>query len=263
MAGTTPSPAASAGSARAVDADGRGDGHDRRSTDGDITDPETSVFRRRGSADALDEGERDDRSTNSFVSTLKFLYRHSTVLVPASVLWVICSLPLVTVGPASLGVYTLVLSLRETGQVDRERVVGTVRANVVPATLLGFLPVTFVGIALLYVVSGLATGIVGTALTAVALYGGLYVGVLLIPTFVSIAGGVEPRTALRESYVWLAGSPVTGLQLLLVTTVILVATLGLSIGFVLLFAGAAAAYHVEIISRVVTTEEALPSFAGR
>ena len=262
MSGPTSSPAASAGSARAVDADGRRDGHDRRSTDGDITDPESSVFRRQ-SVDTLDDGESAGERTNAFVTTLKFLYRHSTALVPASVLWVLCSLPLVTVGPASLGVYSLVLSLRETGQVDRDRVVGTVRENFVPATLLGFLPVTFVGIALLYVASGLATGVVGTALTAVALYGGLYVGVLLIPTFVSVAGGVEPRTALRESYVWLAGSPVTGLQLLLVTAVILVATVSLSIGFLLLFAGAAAAYHVEVISRVVAAEEVLPSFAAR
>jgi hypothetical protein len=223
------------------------------------------VFRRQRTADELDDEQTDTERTdeNTVVATLKFCYRHSTALIPASVLWVVCSLPLVTVGPASLGVYTLVLSLRETGRVDRARVVDTVREQFVPATLLGFLPVTFVGIALLYILSGLVTGIVGTALTAVALYGGVYVGVLLIPTFVSMAGGVEPRVALRESYLWLAGSPVTGLQLLLVTGVVLVATVSLSIGFLLLFAGTAAAYHLEVISREATEEESLPSFAAR
>jgi hypothetical protein len=69
--------------------------------------------------------------------------------------------------------------------------------------------------------------------------------------------------ALRESYVWLASSPVTGLQLLLVTGVVLVATLGLSVGFLLLFAGVAATYHAEVVVRAVTgSEGSLPSFAA-
>ncbi|WP_318569037.1 hypothetical protein [Salinigranum marinum] len=221
------------------------------------------MFRRRGGADALEDERNDGERSNAFVTTLQFVYRHSTALVPASFLWVICSLPLVTVGPATLGVYSLVLSLRETGRVDRERVVGTVRENLVPAAFLGFLPVTFVGIASLYVVSGLATGLVGTAFAAGALYAGLYLGVLMIPTFVSMAGGVDPKVALRESYVWLASSPVTGLQLLLVTGIVLVATLGLSVGFLLLFAGVAATYHAEVVVRAVTgSEESLPSFAA-
>jgi hypothetical protein len=258
MSGSTPA----AGVAHATDADD--DRSERTDARRAVTDPERSVFRRPGRADALDdERDTDDGRSNAFVETLTFVYRHSTALVPASVLWVLCSLPLVTVGPASLGVYSLVLSLRETGRVDRTRVVETVRGNLVPATLLGFLPVTFVGIASLYVVSGLATGLVGTALTAGALYAGLYVGVLLIPTFVSVAAGVDPKVALRESYVWLASSPVVGLQLLLVTAVLLVATLGLSVGFFLLFAGVTATYHVELLVRTVTgQEEPLPSFAA-
>jgi hypothetical protein len=221
------------------------------------------VFRRRDRGEALDDERTDGERSNAVVTTLQFVYRHSTALVPASLLWVVCSLPIVTAGPATLGVYSLVLSLRETGRVDRERVAGTVRENFLPATFLGFLPVTFVGIASLYVVSGLATGLVGTALAAGALYAGLYLGVLLIPTFVSVAAGVDPKVALRESYVWLAGSPVTGLQLLLVTGLVLVATLGLSVGFVLLFAGVAATYHAEVVVRAATgSEEPLPSFAA-
>lgn len=243
-----------AGTARTADDDGR------RGDAGRVgTDPERSVFRS-GRADALDdERDADGSRSNALVTTLTFVYRHSTALVPTSVLWVLCSLPLVTVGPASVGAYAVVLSLRETGRVDRERVAETVRSTLVPATLLGFLPVTLAGISALYVVSGLASGLVGTALTAVALYAGLYVGVLSIPTFVSMAAGVEPRVALRESYVWLAGSPVTGLQLLLVTAVLFVATAALSIGFLLLFAGIAAAYHVEVLVRATATTDGLPS----
>jgi hypothetical protein len=228
-----------------------------------VTDPEQSMFRRTGRDGTLSDEQPESGRSNAFVTTLKFVYRHSTALVPASLLWVLCSLPLVTLGPASLGVYSVVLSLRETGRVDRDRVVRTVRENLVPAALLGFLPVVFVGIALLYVLSGLAAGLVGTALAAAALYAGLYFGVLLIPTFVSIAGGVEPKIAIRESYLWLAGTPVTGLQLLLVTAVLLVATVGLSIGVLLLFAGVAATYHVEVVSRTIAEEDALGSFAAR
>ncbi len=248
---------------RATDADdGRGE---RTETRRGVTDPEASVFRRSNETDALgDVRDADGIRSNAFVTTLKFVYRHSTALVPMSVLWVLCSLPLVTVGPVSLGAYSVVLSLRETGRVDRSRVVGTVRTNLVPATLLGFLPVTLVGIAALYVATGLAAGVVGTALTVGALYAGLYLGVLLIPTFVSVAGGAEPKAALRESYVWLAKSPATGLQLLIVTAVLLVATLGLSIGFLLLFAGIAASYHVEVVVRSTTDADLLSSFdAGR
>lgn len=254
-------PTPSAATSRVTGAeDGRSERTDSRRA---VTDPEQSMFRRRGGADALDDDRNETERSNAVVSTLKFVYRHSTALVPASLLWVVCSLPIVTAGPATLGVYSLVLSLRETGRVDRERVAGTVRENFVPATVLGFLPVTFVGIASLYVASGLATGLVGTALAAGALYAGLYLGVLLIPTFVSVAGGVDPTVALRESYVWLASSPVTGLQLLLVTGVVLVATLGLSVGFLLLFAGVAATYHAEVVVRAVTgSEGSLPSFAA-
>jgi hypothetical protein len=247
---------ASSGVSRLGDGGNQEDRTDARRA---ITDPEQSVFHRRDGVDSLEDEQSDDDRSNSFVTTLKFVYRHSTALVPASLLWVVCSLPLVTVGPASLGVYSVVLSLRETGRVDRARVVGTVRDNLVPAMLLGFLPVTFVGIAALYIVSGLATGLVGTGLTAAALYAGLYVGVLLIPTFVSVAAGVDPKVALRESYVWVASDPVTGLQLLLVTSVLLVATVGLSVGFLLLFAGLAAVYHVEVVVRSIAGTESLPS----
>lgn len=229
----------------------RGDDRAQNGGGGRGLDPESTVVGRSRRFDDLDEtaDDRADRHPKAFVETLRFVYRHSTALVPASVLWLLCSLPVVTVGPASLGAYTVVCSLRETGQVDTDRVVGTVRRNLVPATLLGFLPVVFVGIAALYAVSGLSTGLVGGALTAVALYAGLYLGVLLVPTFVSIADGTEPKRAVRESYVWLASEPATGLRLLLVTGVIFLATLGLTVGVLLLFAGLAGAYHVEVVAR--------------
>ena len=221
-------------------------------------DPESSVVGRSTRYESTDD-HRDDRQGNALVASLRFVYRHSTALVPASVLWVVCSLPLVTVGPASLGVYTVVLSLRETGRVDRSRVRRTVRSNFVAATLLGFAPVTFLGIAGLYVVSGLSTGLAGTVLTLAAAYVGLYLNVLLIPTFVLVAAGGDPRSALRESYLWIATNPATALWLGLSTLTVFVVTLGLTVGFLLLFAGVAGVYHVEVITRNAHGRDALPS----
>jgi hypothetical protein len=42
--------------------------------------------------------------------------------------------------------------------------------------------------------------------------------------------------------------------------VLLVATVGLTVGFVVLFAGLAGAYHVEVLVRTTRTDETLPSF---
>lgn len=220
---------------------------------GSVFDPESSSLTRSWSHE--DEDQDHDTSSNAVVATLKFVYRYSTSLVPVGVLWTFLSLPLLTFGPASVGLYATVLSLRETGRVDRQHVVETVRANLVPSILLGLAPMTFAGIGALYVLSGLSDGIAGMALTAGALYAGLYLGVLLIPTFVMMARGTEPKTALREAYLWIAGEPTTGLQLLLVTLVLFVTTLGLTIGFALLFAGLAGTYHTEIVCRALLDED--------
>lgn len=230
---------------------------DRSSDSG--TSKDTSVFNPESSAvtSGWRHGDADDadEESNTVVATLKFVYRHSTTLVPASVVWALLSIPLVTAGPASVGLYATVISLRETGRVDRARVVETVRSNLIPAALFGFVPVLFLGIASLYVLSGLSNGLAGMALTAGALYAGLYLGVLMIPTFVTMAAGRPPKAALRDAYLWIAGNPTTGLQLLLVTVVVFVATLGLTIGFVLLFGAIAAAYHTEVVSRAMRDDD--------
>ncbi|MFC6975254.1 hypothetical protein ACFQL1_12310 [Halomicroarcula sp. GCM10025709] len=216
-----------------------------------VFDPESSAV-----TSGWAHGDEDDADdSNAAVATLRFVYRYSTALVPASVVWALLSLPLVTAGPASVGLYATVLSLRETGRVDRDRVRRTVRATLVPATLFGFVPVAFVGIATLYVLSGFSTGLVGMGLTAGALYAGLYLGVLMIPTLVMLAAGREPKPALRDAYLWIAGEPTAGLQLLLVTLVVFVATLGLTIGFVLLFGAIAATYHTEVVTRAIRDDD--------
>lgn len=220
------------------------------SNGGSVFDPESPTLTRDWEHEEADR----DESSNAVVSTLRFVYRHSTSLVPAGVIWALLSLPLVTLGPASVGLYATIISLRETGRVDRQRVVDTVRSNAGPAMVLGLAPLTFFAIGTLYVVSGLSDGIVGMALTAGALYAGGYLSILLVPTFVMMANGREPKTALRDAYLWIAGEPTVGLQVLLVTGVVFVATLGLTIGFVLLFGAIAGTYHAEIVCRAIADE---------
>ncbi|MEF8824818.1 MAG: hypothetical protein V5A34_00520 [Halapricum sp.] len=186
--------------------------------------------------------EEESGRTGALKRTLRFTYHHSTVLVPLSVLWFFTSLPLVTAGPATLGAYATVLSLRETGEVDRGRVLGTIRRNLVHSILLGLLPPVFLGIATVNAIGG------GSSLVAVlALYVGTYLAVVLVPTFVGLAQGRAIVPALREGYIWTANNPAVAVHLVVVTIVVTVAAAFLTIGFVLLFAGLLATYHMEII----------------
>lgn len=191
------------------------------------------------------ERERDGSGgrAGALKRTLRFTYHHSTVLVPLSILWFFASLPLVTAGPATLGVYTTVLSLRETGAVDRHRVLDTVKRNAVHATLLGLLPPIFLGIAAINALGG------GSTVVAIlSLYAGTYLAVVLVPTFVGLARGSDVVEALREGYLWTANNPAVTVHLLVVTIVVTVAAALLTVGFVLLYAGLLATYHVEIVT---------------
>lgn len=203
-----------------------------------------------GNDTASSAAQRADQATDESAGragalkrTLRFTYYHSTALVPLSVLWFFASLPLVTAGPATLGAYATVLSLRETGEVDRSRVRRTIRQNLLHATLLGLLPPVFLAIAAINALGG-GSGLIGV----LGLYAGTYLAVVLVPTFIEIARGCDVVPALREGYLWTANNPAVAVHLVVVTIVVTVAGALLSIGFVLLFAGVLATYHFEIVS---------------
>jgi hypothetical protein len=190
----------------------------------------------------------DEDDTPAYKRTLRFVYRHSTALVAVSVAWFVASLPLVTVGPATLGAYAAVRSIRQTGRVDRAYVLRALRRNGVHAALLSFLPLLFVATATLYLWGGLALGGVTNVVAVVGFYVGGYLGVALIPTFVVLADGETPVEALKEGYVWVARRPVSTVSLALVTAGLFVATAALTIGFVLLFPALTFSYHVEVLA---------------
>jgi hypothetical protein len=198
------------------------------------------------STDSAGETDLGGRPTHK--RTLRFVYEHSARLVAVSVAWFIASLPLVTVGPATLAAYAAIRSLRETGRLDGGYVASAVRTNGIHAALLSFLPMVFAIPAGLSLRGGAALGGVDSVLAVVGLYIVGYLVVALIPTFIAMADGDAPTAALKQAYVWTASDPTAALSLALVTAVVFVVTALLTVGFVLLFAAVAFSYHVEYLA---------------
>jgi len=193
-------------------------------------------------------GEGDTERVSAHKQTMRFVYEHSVTLVAVSVAWFVASLPLVTIGPATLSAYAAIRSLRETGALDRRRVAGVLRRNGVHAVLLSFLPVAFFVVAGLYLRNGTPRTGFETVVAVVSVYVGAYLVVALIPTFITMAAGEPPIVALRRAYVWIATKPTAALSLVLVTAVVFAVTALLTIGFVLLFPAVAFSYHVEYLA---------------
>ncbi len=177
--------------------------------------------------------------------TIRFVYQHSSSLVVCSLYWTLASIPLVTIGPATVGLYAAVLSLRETGQVDWSRVRQAVQTNGVHAGLLGMLPPLFLATGILYGLT--ASGTLAMLVAVVGLYLSVYIGLTLIPTYIAMARGKSAIVALKEGYLWGATNPTYLIHLAVVTLVLFVSTAALTIGFLLLFAGLAASYHIELV----------------
>lgn len=193
----------------------------------------------------------DERGTDAapvHKRTLRFVYRHSATLIAVSVAWFIASIPLVTIGPATLGAYAAIRSIRETGRLDGGAVVSAVRTNGVHAALLSALPVAFAAPGVLSLRAGTAMEGPNPVIAVVGLYVAGYLVVALIPTFVAMSDGEAPTAALKQAYLWTAGDPTAALSLALVTAIVFAVTAVLTIGFVLLFAAVAFTYHIEYLA---------------
>ena len=190
-------------------------------------------------------GEADAAPTHK--RTLRFVYEHSAMLVVISVAWFVASLPLVTIGPATLGAYAAIRSLRETGRLDGGHVASILRTNGIHAALLSFLPMVFATPAALSLRGGATPTGFESVLAVAGLYVAGYLGVALMPTFVAMADGETPIAALKRAYVWTATDPTAALSLAFVTAIVFALTALLTIGFVLLFPAVAFSYHVEYL----------------
>lgn len=185
-------------------------------------------------------------------SVPRFVYHNGLRLTVLSVLWFIASVPLVTIGPATLAAYVAIQDLRsDRNEIDRGRIVDALRQNAAASALLSGVPVAFGVVAVTYGTTSLRQGsLLGEAIALVALYIALYVALALIPTFTALAGGIDPFDAFRFGLGWLRAHPTPALATGLSSLVILAGTLLLTIGFPLLFASLAFSLQVTVVETV-------------
>ncbi|WP_266082283.1 hypothetical protein [Haladaptatus caseinilyticus] len=185
----------------------------------------------------------DERLRTALTKTGRFVYRHLTALVGISIVWFVASIPLVTVGPATLGAYTAIRSLRQFECIDRGVVVERVRTNGIHATLLSALPILPALGAGLYATAALDSGTTATVLSVVCAYAALYAVLVLVPAFVSLSDGASVSAALHFGRTQVTGHPTLVLTTGLLTFVVFVATAALTVGFALLFPAVAFSLH--------------------
>lgn len=185
----------------------------------------------------------------TFHSTGRFVWDNLPSIIVISIGWFFASLPVVTLGPATLGAYRAVLSLRDGDGLDRAAVIETVREQFVHATLLGLLPLALIFITVNYGLAYLATGQLAAGLLAVVgLYASMYVALVLVPTFVGLARGATVSDALWAGYRWTAGHALAAIVLGMVTVALLATTSALTVAVVLAFAGITCSFHVEFLA---------------
>lgn len=184
----------------------------------------------------------------AFVAGVRFFYDHGPQLVAVSVFWFFCSLPLVTVGPATLAAYAAVVSLREGYQIDRRRVAATVKRHGVTAALFSGVPLAFTGVAALYVRQYLATrSTAALVLGVITTYVAVYTALILVPTFTRLTTGDDLEPAVRAAVRWTGRNAVGAVMVAMGTFLLFVVTGVLTIGFVLVFGGTVVAFHLETL----------------
>lgn len=191
----------------------------------------------------------------AFWESTVFFYNNGIRLALIGVVWFVASLPLLTIGPASIGVYRVVDQLRENGEVDHDRVLTRVRSRFIPALLLGVFPLLTTGIALNYVLVYAQTGelLMGT-MGMITTYVTIYVVLVLIPTFVALARGMPTKEALRTGRAWTGKYPIRALLMGATTLGIFLLSAILTVALVLIYPGFVFAFHIHVIGDTIDSE---------
>lgn len=184
-------------------------------------------------------------------SAFKLLSDHAVSFVIVSFAWSVAVLPVVTVGPATLGAYAAVRSLREEGRIDRGEVLATLRSHWLDALLLAGVPIATSAMSLLYFSRYVATGSpVAGALGFGGTYVSVHLGLVLVATFVGLAGGSELSEAVKTGYRWTVARPTVTVSVLILTALLFVASAVLTVAVVIVFPALAAAFHTELLAPV-------------
>lgn len=179
---------------------------------------------------------------------VRFTYRNSLALVGVSLAWFVAVVPVVTFGPATVGVYRAVIGLRDPEPLDGRAVLTTVRRQFIHAVLLGLLPIMFWSVALFYAIQyPLTDETITLVLFLAAFYIGTYLAMLSIPAFVALAHGKHGYDAVSFGHTWLREHVTLVLMTVIVTGIFALVLAALTIAFPVFFGGLTAAFHVEIV----------------
>lgn len=183
-----------------------------------------------------------------------FVYNNSYWLVVISLVWTLSCLPVVTIGPATLGAYTAIRELAsDRNRVDATQVFRVVRQQAVPATALGLLPPLLLGLSAsyLYVLTRAFTPF-RLAVLVLTFYSGIYLTLVMIPAFVGLSRGHSGREALRFGVQWVAANPTTSMLMGVLTLTLFLVTTVFTIAFVLVYAGFAFSMQVRLVEGTPT-----------
>ncbi|WP_129115426.1 hypothetical protein [Halegenticoccus tardaugens] len=202
--------------------------------------------------------DADSKSVyRSFIAATRFFYEYGPRMVLLSVAWFVCSLPLITVGPATLGAYAAVVSLRETYAFDRERVVSVLKRHGVSTALLSGVPLVLAVVSVLYALEYFVSPSTFLLVLSVgSAYAAAYTALVLVPTFVGLATGGDLESSVRAGFRWTSANAVGAVTLAMATVVAFLVAGLLTIAFALVFAGFAAAFHVHVLLEPPEHEQA-------
>lgn len=202
-----------------------------------------------------DESELDSLA-RTLRSTGNFVYANSHRLILVSVCWFVASLPLVTIGPATLAAYVAIRHLDSPyNRIDWGDLVSTVRQQFVASALFGLFPLSFLGLCALYLRAYVVDGsTLAAAIAFVTFYVALYAFLVMVPTFVRLAEREQASVAIRWGVSWVGAHPTLALLTGVVTLVTAVVTAVLTIAFVLIFAGAAFSFQIQMIDATEPTD---------
>jgi len=200
----------------------------------------------------MSDGDSADATVGvhrALATAARQVYRHPLPMVAISVGWVLASLPLVTVGPATLGAYSAVRSVREDGRIDRGAVRETLAAHWLDSVLFSGLLVVFPAIAVLYLGQYAATGApLSGVLGAVGFYLAYHAWVVFALAFVSLADGADAVGAVTGGYRWSVENPVATVLVGIVTGTLLLVSALLTIALPFVFPALVAAFHTELVA---------------
>ncbi len=184
----------------------------------------------------------------SFVSAVQLFYQNGPRFVLISVLWFICSLPVFTLGPATLAAYTAIHTIRENGQIDTGEVRSIVSKHGLSTILLSGIPCLLGAITTIYARYYLTTeSTASLVLVVVTTYATAYSILTLIPIFGSLATGLNLKTSVKSGISWTVQNPIGSLSMGMATVGVLAISLILTIAFVVTFAGLVFTFHLETL----------------